>query len=132
MMRVKRIRDDHQVEVLMLIEITKKLRFTLGACLLLFIAACGTNQSTNPAAPPAAAAPVVPAPPEPIAPVATPAAAVQAPPDPATREGRMAEALKGYEASKAAQQSADSAKKEPSKKPQTAKKPAKAASSTGV
>jgi hypothetical protein len=132
MMKTQRVRDGHQVEVLMLIAITRNLKFTLGACSLLLLAACGTNQSTSAAAPPVVAAPVASAPPEPIAPVAAPAAAVQAAPDPATREGRMAEALKGYEASKAAQQSADSAKKDAIKKPQPAKKSAKAASSAGV
>jgi hypothetical protein len=129
MMKAQRIRDGRPVEVPMLIEITKKLLFTVGACSLLFLAACGTNQPTSAAAPPAIAAPAVPAPPEPIAPVATPTAAVQTAPDPSTREGRMAEALKDYEASKAAPQNA--AKKSPPAK-QPIKRPAKAASSPSI
>jgi hypothetical protein len=115
----------------MLIQIMLKMRHAPSAFLLMALAACGTNPATTDAAPPALKAPAAPAvvaPAEPAPPVAPPTSAVQAAPDPATREGRMAEALKGYEASKAAPQS--TTKKPPPAK-QPIKRPAKAASSPG-
>jgi hypothetical protein len=130
--------NDNQVEVQMRTEIMTKIPCALSAGLLVMLAACGSNPATTNVAPPVLTTPSVPAAApsaEPAPPASAPAVAVQATPDPATREGRMAEALKGYEASKAAQPSAANGKSQPAKKPQPAKPPlkpaAKAASSPG-
>ena len=111
-------------------EFLMKMPRALSVGLLVTLAACGTNSSNTEPAPPALTAPSVPAvapSAEPVPPAAPSAAVVQPAPDPATREGRMAEALKGYEASKAAPQSPAKSGGNAAKKPQAAKKPAKAA-----
>lgn len=116
------------------------LRWAAVAGAAVLLVACAGPVSTPAAAPPTAAPPA-PAQPAPAAapapqPLSAPAAAMQPAPaaqtnDLSTREGRMNEALKNYEASKAAPADAASApvKTKPKGRKQAPKAPAKAASS---
>ena len=107
-------------------------RFMIAASTVLALAACGANQATAPAAPVPAAAPASPPPTaQPAVPISAMPTAVQPPADPSTRDGRMSEALKDYEASKGARAAAAPAPtnaKSKAKKPLVAKKPDKPAS----